>query len=365
MKTGRRAVFALSLLVGTACSAGRVEDDATPEAIENALVTTRRIALDARGHSAPLDFEIPSGTRSITIVVEGPDQGLFGLSSLRVGGTERVGLATDVSQAPAMKHAYFTEESADLPGSALRQSVRLGTFTQLLPEAPGPALPPGAASLRVVSSLPNVQVAVTITTRQDDDPSRLHLNLVYATGLALPSEAYLESFRAELGRIFAQASITPVFDEVTAAPEAPTRVVRFTEPQEAPDSEAVVIARAAKRVTRTKALPVVVVDALPAGVGGLSLGTPGPVDPNVSYFGVLVRRSGDPRSTARVAAHEVCHFLALSHVMNHSTSGTAIPDPIPDTFPGQGNLMESGSGGIVITPGQAFVLRGSALLSHD
>ena len=77
------------------------------------------------------------------------------------------------------------------------------------------------------------------------------------------------------------------------------------------------------------------------------------------------RSRARPRSQARVAAHELSHFLGLQHVVNRTTTGEIIPDPIPDTEPGRRNLMESGGGGSVITPGQAFVLKSSALLAPN
>ena len=107
------------------------------------------------------------------------------------------------------------------------------------------------------------------------------------------------------------------------------------------------------------ALDVFIVDSLPAGVGGLSLGTPGPPQRGGYYFGVLIRRSANDASLARVIAHEVCHFLALQHVSNTGVSGRRYPDPLDDTMVGQDNLMEDGA---VITPDQTFALTRSALL---
>jgi len=63
-----------------------------------------------------------------------------------------------------------------------------------------------------------------------------------------------------------------------------------------------------------------------------------------------------------VFAHEVCHFLALQHVENRGLSGTVYPDPLDDTSPGEGNLMEDGA---ILTPDQAWSLRRSALLQLE
>ncbi|MBA3499725.1 MAG: hypothetical protein H0T65_05105, partial [Deltaproteobacteria bacterium] len=76
-------------------------------------------------------------------------------------------------------------------------------------------------------------------------------------------------------------------------------------------------------------------------------------------FGVIVRTGANWISNARVVAHEAAHFLALQHVQNVGVSGMRYPDPIDDTTPGAGNLMESGT---QLTAGQAFALSRSALL---
>jgi hypothetical protein len=337
-------------------------DDNAFDADEQPLTATRSATIDGLGHSEEIRFTIPPGTRNLTIMADGAKDKLFGLSSLRIGGRELVGIDLGTSPGAAMRRSYFTEESGRMPGSRLTQSVRLGTFTQIVPDAPGVALAAGEASIRVASDAPGAQVRVTIATKSTED-TRLHLNLVYASAAGRPAGAHEDAFRAELTRIFAQAGIVPVFDEVLAPASVPTQMTHGSEPQEPPTSEAVVIAKAAKAAAHSGALPLIVVDVLPRGVAGLSLGVPGPVDPASDYFGVLVKRSSSPTSQARVAAHELSHFLGLQHVTNRTTTGEIIPDPIPDTEPGRRNLMESGGGGSVITPGQAFVLKGSALLS--
>lgn len=98
---------------------------------------------------------------------------------------------------------------------------------------------------------------------------------------------------------------------------------------------------------------------LPAGVGGLSLGTPGPPLRASYYFGVLVRGDFPAAELARVTAHEIAHFVALQHVQNRGISGQTYPDPLDDTTPGADNLMADGT---VLTPDQAFALSLSALL---
>ena len=107
------------------------------------------------------------------------------------------------------------------------------------------------------------------------------------------------------------------------------------------------------------ALDIFVVDSLPSGIGGLSLGTPGPPLRGSYYYGLIVRRSANDSQLAIVIAHETSHFLALQHVTNVGVSGMVYPDPLDDTQPGQSNLMQSGS---KLTPDQGFALSRSALL---
>ncbi len=102
-----------------------------------------------------------------------------------------------------------------------------------------------------------------------------------------------------------------------------------------------------------------IVESLPAGIGGLALGTPGPPVRGSYYFGVIVRGGTQWAQIARVTAHEAAHFLALQHVQNVGVSGTRYPDPLDDTAPGMPNLMESGT---QLTAGQAFALSRSSLL---
>jgi hypothetical protein len=107
------------------------------------------------------------------------------------------------------------------------------------------------------------------------------------------------------------------------------------------------------------ALNIFVVDSLPRGVYGLSLGTPGPPISSSSYYAVALRRVGSSLM-AQVFAHELSHFLGLQHPVDISAAGARHTDPLPDTEPGMDNLMEGN--GTLITPGQAFALSRSALL---
>jgi hypothetical protein len=106
---------------------------------------------------------------------------------------------------------------------------------------------------------------------------------------------------------------------------------------------------------------VFVVETMPNGIGGLSLGTPGPAERGGYYYGVVVHAGGGGTVSGRVIAHEVCHFLGLQHVQNTGVSGTVYPDPLDDTETGVDNLMQLGT---MLTADQGWVLRRSPILRN-
>ena len=194
----------------------------------------------------------------------------------------------------------------------------------------------------------------------DDGAKTLHFHALSLSKAGTPLDA--APFVAAAQTIFDQAGIRLVLDgttDVTGSDLA--SIVDSTEPQEAPNSSSAKLALLGHERVPTSVLKIFVVDSLPAGIAGLSLGTPGPPDPTSYYFGVLLRR-GSAASLGRVFAHEVSHFLALQHVVNRGASGKLYPDLIADTEPKQGNLMEDGT---KITPDQAYALTRSALLTKD
>ncbi len=315
------------------------------------------LTVEASGFSEELTFDVPSSTRSLTVVVNGAPSALYALGALRTAdGTEHVGL--DVASPPgsAMQESYVDEQIGHMAGG-LYQSVRLGTFTHIFPERPGQALPAGTTTLRVASDTPG-PVHVTVLLPPEDGASVLHLNLVAVsddfTFMTPPSLA------DEVQAIFAQVGVTIVFDSIVALPGTGlSSLTDFTEPQETPTSMSAMLPALVAGQVSAPALDVFVVDSLPAGVGGLSLGTPGPPLRGSYYYGVVLLKYADDTAQARVLAHEVAHFLALQHVENRGVSGTVYPDPLADTQPGQGNLMENGT---TLTADQAFAISRSALL---
>jgi hypothetical protein len=343
------------ILASVAALAACGDDIATPDAAPPQREVTLETTVDDSGLSAEVSFEIPDGTRSLTIVVEGATDGLYGLGALKLGdGVDLVALPAG-DPGPAMATAYNDEQIGQMEGDLL-QSIRLGTFTHVYPYRPGQEVISGSASLRVASDRSG-PVTITVLMPEDDGAVTLPLNLyVVSDTLAEPDT---DAFTTELTRIFAQAGITVRINGVERLTgTAFERITQSTEPQEAPDSQAAMLpALAADR--ETSGLDIFLVETLPSGIGGLSLGTPGPPLRGSYYFGVLVLGGVAPVEMARIVAHESAHFLALQHVQNRGVSGVTYPDPLDDTTPGADNLMEDGT---VLTEDQAFALTRSALL---
>ena len=344
------ALSLLLLVSFTACGGGESQVDAPPSRqVEADLV------VDATGFTAPLALSVPPGTRSITIVASGGDA-LYALGSLQTAdGIEHVGIDVATPPGPAMRASYNTEQIGQMPGG-LYQSIRLGTFTQIYPYRPDQTVTAGATTLRIASDTPG-PVHVTVVMPADDGGKVLHVNLIAVSeSLSIPRPP---TFLGALQTIFAQAGIQIVVDDIRELRATGlSAITQSTEPQEAPQSMSAQLPALATGVSAT-ALDIFIVDSLPSGIGGLSLGTPGPPIRGSYYYGVIVRRSTNDGQLAIVIAHETCHFLALQHVKNVGVSGMVYLDPLDDTQPGQGNLMENGS---KLTPDQGFALSRSALL---
>ena len=214
----------------------------------------------------------------------------------------------------------------------------------------------GAARLRVASDTPG-PVRVHLLLPEDDGASVMPINVVVVSDTLL--EPNTEQFMTELARIFAQADLTVAVGSVERlSGTAFERITQSTEPQEAPGNQATMLTALIPRDGRP-GLDVFFVESLPAGIAGLSLGTPGPPARGSYYYGVVISGGLSSSQAARVTAHEVAHFLALQHVRNVGVSGAFYDDPLDDTTPGVDNLMEDGT---VLTPGQTFALSRSALL---
>ena len=109
-----------------------------------------------------------------------------------------------------------------------------------------------------------------------------------------------------------------------------------------------------QRLPASNALNVYLVDSFAGrGIKALSLGTPGPPLPSSYYFGVFVERSSNYEVMARLAAHEIAHFLGLDHPTRWSASDTVYRD---------GLVSGAMSSGTELTPEQIYVITRSPLL---
>jgi hypothetical protein len=359
----RRACSAALLLAFVACSGD--DDDGTAPGVDAAppgdlREVTAMLTVESSGFSEELSFDVPANTRSMTVVVTGANGALYALGSLRTAdGTEHVGIDLGTPPGPAMRTSYEDEQIGHMEGG-LYQSIRLGTFTQVYPYRDDQALPAGTTTLRVASDMAG-PVTVLVLMPEDDGSAVLHINLIAvseSTGIPDPI-GYMD----ELQTIFDQVGVTVVVDDVIMLPGTGlSSISDFVEPQETPVTMSAMLPALVANTVSAKALDVFVVDGLPPGVGGLSLGTPGPPKRGGYYYGILVRQTDVDSQMARVIAHEAMHFMALQHVQNTGTSGTVYPDPLDDTQPGQGNLMESGT---TVTADQAFSISRSALLQPE
>ncbi|MFN0253866.1 MAG: hypothetical protein ACKV2T_43780 [Kofleriaceae bacterium] len=311
--------------------------------------------IDESGFSEALSFAIPEHTRSVTIVAEGAPDALLALGTFALGdGTDLVQLPGD-PHGPAMQASYQQEQIGHMPGQ-LYQSIRLGTFTHVYPYKPGQLVVAGTGHLRVASDRSG-PVTIRIVMPEDIATTVLPLN-VYIVSDTL-ADPISDPFRDELQQIFTRAGITIRIDGIERLTGTSlARITDFNEPQESPTSQSAMLpSLVADRAG--EGLDIFLVERLPNGVAGLSLGTPGPPIRGSYYFGVVIRGDYPAFELARVTAHEVSHFLALQHIQNRGVSGQLYPDPIDDTMPGVDNLMENGT---ALSAGQAFALTRSALL---
>ncbi len=328
--------FLVALIFAAACGDdGSSAPDAGPPPREVVLETE----VDDSGLSPDVMFTIPESTRSLTVVIEGEESRLYALGALTLGdGVDLVDLPSGDPGA-AMQGSYNDEQIGQMDGD-LFQSIRLGTYTHVYPYRPGQEAVPGAASLRVASDTAG-PVRVTILMPEDDGARTLPLNIfIVSDTLADPTS---DTFVTELERIFGQADIELTINGVERITgSALARITQATEPQEAPDSQTAMLP-ALVEDRELEGLDIFFVESLPTGIGGMSLGTPGPPLRGSYYFGVVVRGTVSPLVAALVVAHEGSHFA----------------DPLDDTTPNQDNLMEDGT---VLTDDQAFALSRSALL---
>jgi hypothetical protein len=362
--TRRRAIragLALAIALACGCRGGANKESDAPAPARR--VSFARVTFDPRGVSPPLRVTVPHGTRSLAVMVRGDDDALYALARLETAdGVEHVALPGDVDLTEAMPAAYFRDRSGEMPGH-LRQSVRLGLFSHVFPDRPGVALPAGDATLRIATSSPSKPAEVQVLLPEDSGGRLLPVNLFLVSRQAQDARAGELPFVARLESILADGGIDLRVERVVSLPHMQfATMTELSEPQEPPSSASARLALAGGAAVEGDALNLFVVDWLPAGVGGWTLGTPGPPVPDTVYSGVVAARLDNGRELARVLAHEICHYLGLWHVQHRSRAGALHTDPLDDTGPGSGNLMDEQGRGTALTPDQSFVLTRHPLL---
>lgn len=323
--------------------------------------SSRRLDFEAavgqNGVSEEIQFEIPSATRSVTFIAKGQESSLYALYSfVQQDGIERIGIDSP-SPAQEMNRLYRQEEISYAP-SAWPQSTRLGTFTATYPYLQTDNLVAGTAKVRFVSTDAAARsIKVSILMPKEEPANILRINLISMSPLFNPTRT--TAIQERLSRIFSQAGIKIVVNRRLRFSNSPFRTLTdFNEPQETPTSQAADLASTyGAPLVGTGALNVYTVDGLQAA--GISLGIPGPPDPESYYYGVVILRSSSASEYARVLAHEICHYLGLPHLSNRAVSGQVYLDPFSDTRVGEGNLMDSG---LSLTPQQVYTLLRSPML---
>lgn len=304
-----------------------------------------------------LSYEIPPHTRSFTVVLTGAPDALYALASFKIRGQELVGIPMD-ELVVDMRDSYFDAGSA-VPKGGLLQQTRLGTYTFVYPYAPGQPPLDGTVELEIATTNPHAPVGVHALMPRHDGSRVLHVNL-FAVSEAAQLEAPPE-FLAVAQAILDQAGIRIEVDSLnTLRGTGRSCIETITDPWEGPTGPLARLAALGATRARNDALNVYIVDKLPRGTDGVSLGAPGPPIPTSAYFGVVLRN--DPATLGWTFAHEVAHFLGLRHIRTVTPSGRILTDQIDDTEPAGDNLMERG---MKLSPGQIEILLRSALLQAD
>ena len=330
----------------------------------------RDVSLNELGISEVVVFDVPRNMRSLTVTVVGDPERVYALASLRTAdGVEHVGWDEKQSPGPTLNKFYREEHLCYFPGT-LRQCPRLGTFTLVYPNKPGQKLPAGPTSLKISSEKAG-SARVHVLLSAPNKTNVLHLNFFTVSHRTPQFDTKL--LARKIQDIFDQAEIQIVIDNEVALNDTPfgdlTNLAAPkqrpsgapTDPEEAPDSAPAKLAFLGhQRLPSSNALNVFLVDSFGGrGIKALSLGTPGPPLPSSYYFGVFVERSSNYEVMARLAAHEVAHFLGLDHPTRWSASDAVYRDGLVSSAEVVTNLMSSGT---ELNPAQIYVITRSPLL---
>jgi hypothetical protein len=320
------------------------------------------VAFGADGRSDELSFDVPAGARSVTILVEGDPAAMYALGSLR--------LADGVEHVEPIAVATLRERNGSFEGTgAEMQFPRPGTFVFQYPTLATQALPPGEATLRVVSdgSAP-ARVRIYAPTGSG---TVLHVALVsFSPAFPLDVEpAVIEDVRA----IYEPAGISIVVDERVSGPTRAPIVFGPLPP--APGDAGGELVRAAQALLDGDAFPIVFTEHADDAVLGSSRGVPCPPVPENDEHAIIIDATVDSLGAddralmARIIAHELGHALGLPHLDGVNTDGTSWVDAFDDTEGLGDTIMGSAlRGGPIppasfrISPQQVFALTRSALL---
>jgi hypothetical protein len=225
-------------------------------------------------------------------------------------------------------------------------------------------LPPGDVVVRVATSDASRPIDVDLLLPEETGGAALPVNLfLVSSEPARPPDPAALPWLARLRAILAGGGVDLRVERVLSITDRSlAEMTEVSEPQEPPAGASARLALAGGAMVAGDALDVFVVDALPPGLGGWTLGMPGPPVPDTYYSGVIAARLDSDAELARVLAHELCHYLGLWHVEHTSRSGVLHTDPLDDTAPGTGNLMDEDGRGTHLTSDQRFVLARHPLL---
>lgn len=353
-----RSVTLLAFVLIAACTAGEepatetatsdsTTTSTTPPAASGPRIIETTLDVGSDGSTEPLAFTVPSETRGIGVTATGNSSDVIAVAELTLADEiDRVG----INRIPdALLESIASQHVRLLPGDVF-QEAGIGVHAFVYPNSPlDNEIPAGEATLRLVSNGRSLDVTISLPPVSED--LTLALDVIVADpDLSLADDSAALDRAADL---LGQAGITVRWDTVAAMEfEVPSISVDGVVGARGPVAQLV----EAAATIGTEAVDVFVVPEL--AVSGLSPRIPGPATQN-PLRAVVVKSTQRPSDLGRVIAHEVAHYLGLHHLELYTDDNRAIQDPIPDTTPGQNNLM---SGGTILTEGQIDVLRRSPVL---